>query len=196
MDRQIIIAIGREYGSGGHEIAARLAEDLGIKLYDRNLLDEIADRMDFSAEQLLEYDEKPMAKPIGKRVGSINSPEDRLARVQFGFLKEKADAGESFVAVGRCSESVLRRYNVISVFVLGDMKQKVKRIMDKYELMEEEAVDKINRHDRTRKRYHDTYSEMVWGDARGYDLCLNSSKLGIDGAVSLIKDYIELRNKV
>ena len=75
------------------------------------------------------------------------------------------------------------------------MKQKVKRIMDKYELMEEEAVDKINRHDRTRKRYHDTYSEMVWGDARGYDLCLNSSKLGIDGAVSLIKDYIELRIK-
>lgn len=193
MDKQVIIAISREYGSAGHEIAEKIARDLGLKLYDRNMLDDISKDKDIHVEYLEKYDEKPKRLFSSRRVGAYsNSIEEIIAEMQFDYLREKADTGESFVIVGRCAETVLKdRKGLISVFVLGDYEVKLNRIMSKYHLVEADAAAKIKRHDKHRKQYHNHYSNGKWGDSRLYDLCINSSRLGTDKTAIIIKDYIK-----
>lgn len=195
MDKQVIIAISREYGSAGHEIAEKVSRDLGLKLYDRNMLDDISKDKDIRVEYLEKYDEKPRKIFNSRRVGAYtNSIEEIIAEMQFDYLREKADTGESFIIVGRCAETVLKdRKGLISVFILGDYEVKLKRIMDKYHLSEIDATIKIKRHDRHRKQYHNRYSDGKWGDSRLYDLCINSSRLGTDKTSEIIKDYIKER---
>ena len=195
MDKQVIIAIGREYGSAGHEIAEKVAKDLGLKLYDRNMLDDIAKDKDIHVEYLEKYEEKPRRLFSSRKVGAYtNSIEEIIAEMQFDYLREKADSGESFVIVGRCAESVLKdREGLISIFILGNSDVKIKRIMNKYQLNETDAIAKIKRHDKHRKQYHNRYSAGKWGDSRFYDLCINSSKLGPDKTAIIIKDFIKER---
>ena len=195
MDKQIIISISREYGSGGHEIAERIAKQFGLTLYDRSMLDEIAEAKNIQIEYLEKYDEKPRKLFGSRRVGAYtNSMEEIIAEMQFEYLKEKADTGESFVIVGRCAESVLKdREGLISIFILGNSDVKIKRIMNKYQLNETDAIAKIKRHDKHRKQYHNRYSAGKWGDSRLYDLCINSSKLGPDKTAIIIKDFIKER---
>lgn len=195
MEDQIIISINREFGSGGHAIAEQIAKDLNLPIYDRNMLDEIAKENGIEAEHFEGFDEKPRIPLFSRSVrGHSNSVEEHLAQLQFEYLKKKADSGESFVVVGRCSETVLRENeNLISVFVLADRSDKVARVSEKYELSVGDAVSKMNRHDRNRKYYHNSYSPYRWGDSRGYDLCINSSRLGLEGTVKMIEHYIESR---
>ena len=194
---QIIIAIGREFGSGGHEIAEKVAKKLDLKLYDRNLLDHMADDKNLDADELKKYEEKPKNPFLSRRVrGYSNSMEENLAQMQFEYIREKGESGESFVIVGRCAEEVLRgNPNLISIYILADEADKVKRVEKKYELDEAFAKKKMLRHDYTRKLYHNTHSSVKWGHAGGYDLCINSSRLGIDGTVEEILNYIELRKR-
>ena len=193
MGKQIIISISREYGSCGHEIAELVAKKLGIHLYDRNLLDALAKEKDMSAEELRKYDEKPKTLFISRSVkGHSNSIEDILAQMQFEFLQQKAAEGDSFVIVGRCAETALRDYpSMVKVFVMGDREHKIEHIMKKYDLTQSEAESKMNRHDSKRKAYHNRYSESKWGDSRGYDLCINSSKFGIEQTAQMIVDCID-----
>lgn len=197
MGKQVIISIGREFGSGGHAIAEQIAKDMGISLYDRNILDAIAEEKSAKAEHLEKYDEKPRNYLLTRTVrGHSNSMEEHLARMQFDYIKTKADSGESFVVVGRCSEVVLKdREELITIFILADRDQKTERVMKKYNLSKAEAVSKMNRHDRQRKVYHNTYSRNKWGDSRTYDLCINSSRLGIDGTVKTLEYYIQSRQQ-
>ena len=193
MEKQLIVAIGREFGSGGHEIGERIAKQLNISFVDRSMLDEMFSENGKHKDQIEKYEED-VAKPfLHKHVrGFTNSIEENLAEAQFEYIREKAASGESFVIVGRCGEAVLRgNKNLVSVFVLGDMYDKIHRVMDKYSLPERDAIEKINRHDRKRKRYHNTYSDFKWGDSRGYDLCINSSKLGVRGTAEMLCKYIE-----
>lgn len=193
MDKQVIIAISREYGSAGHEIAEKVAKDLGLKLYDRNMLDDISKDKDIHIDYLEKYDEKPKRLFSSRKVGAYtNSIEEIIAEMQFDYLREKADTGESFVIVGRCAETVLSdRKGLISVFILGNPEVKLKRIMDKYHLNETDAAAKIKRHDKHRKQYHNHYSNGKWGDSRLYDMCINSSRLGPVKTAEVIKDYIK-----
>lgn len=195
MGEQLIISISREYGSGGHEIAKILAERLGMAFYDRSMLDEIAKAMNTDVAELQKYDEKPANRLLSRRVGNhTNSFEEIIAQIQFDYIQKKAESGESFVVVGRCAETVLRDYEcLISVFVTGDREQKVKRVMEQYDLSEAEAYAKMRRHDRSRKQYHNRYSDAKWGDSRYYDLCINSSPLGIDKTVSVLENYVKQR---
>lgn len=197
MGKQVIISISREYGSGGHVIAEKIAKEMGLPIYDRNMLDEIAEEKGVKAEHLKKFDEKPRIVAASRSVrGYSNSMQENVAEMQFEYLKKKADSGESFVVVGRCSETVLEdSENLISIFVLANRSDKVERIRDRYQLSVEDALAKMNRHDRNRKLYHNSYSLYRWGDSRGYDLCVNSSKLGIDGTKEMLKDYIEKRMK-
>lgn len=193
MEKQLIVAIGREFGSGGHEIGERIAKQLNISFVDRSMLDEMFSGNGKHKGEIEKYEED-VAKPfLHKHVrGFTNSIEENLAEAQFEYIREKAASGESFVIVGRCGEAVLRgNKNLVSVFVLGDMYDKIHRVMDKYSLPERDAIEKINRHDRKRKRYHNTYSDFKWGDSRGYDLCINSSKLGVRGTAEMLCKYIE-----
>ena len=192
MTQQTIIAIGREYGSAGHEIAEKIADDLGIALYDRRLLDELAQKYGMDPKVLEKMEESPRNHLLSRKVkGYSNSLADAVSELQFNFIKEKADAGESFVIVGRCAEIVLKDYKCMtSVFVLGDYDSKLKRIMDKYNLNKDEASQKMARHDRKRKAYHNAYSKYHWGDSRGYDLCVNSSHFGIEATAKLIEGFV------
>ena len=123
MGNQIIISISREYGSEGHTIAKQIAKDLGLPFYDRNMLDEIAKEKGFDPAVFAGVDEKPRNKLLSRRVkGYSNATEDNLAQMQFEFLRKKAASGESFVVLGRCSETILKEYDsLVSIFVTGNM---------------------------------------------------------------------------
>lgn len=192
MEKQLIISIGREFGSGGHEIAEKLAEKFSLKLYDKNLLQHIAEERNVDSKHFEKYDEVPRNMWFSRTVkGLSNSMEENIANMQFNYLKKKAEEGESFVVVGRCSEAVLKDYPaLISIFVLGDKDQKIERVMRLYNMSAEEAESYICRQDRKRKGYHNYFCKGKWGDSRNYDISINSSKLGEDIAVEILTDYI------
>lgn len=197
MEKQLIISIGREFGSAGHEIADRLAKHYGLSLYDHNLLREVAKERGLDAAALEEFDEKKRNKLLTRTVrGMSNSPAQNVAQIQFDFLREKAESGKSFVVVGRCSEYVLKEYGVVSIFILGDMDTKVARIQRLYNKTEKEAKFMIADRDRSRKAYHNSHCPTKWGDSRGYDLSLNSSRLGMDESVKILTNYIDTRMKI
>lgn len=197
MEKQLIISIGREFGSAGHEIADRLAKHYGLPMYDHNLLREVAKERGLDAAKLEEFDEKKRNKLLTRTVrGMSNSPAQNVAQIQFDFLREKAESGKSFVVVGRCSEYVLKDYGVVSIFILGDMDTKVARIQRLYNKTEKEAKFMIADRDKSRKAYHNSHCPVKWGDSRGYDLSLNSSRLGMDESVKILTNYIDTRMKL
>ena len=195
MEKQLIISVGREFGSGGHEIAQKLAEHYGIDLLDHNLLDEIAER-GLDVNNLRHLDEKHKNVVFSRKVkGFSSSPEENVSLLQFDYLRKKAKAGDSFVVVGRCSEHVLKEYNcMISMFILGDKQKKLERIMELYHLEESAAQKFILEKDMKRKRYHNSYCEGKWGDSRNYDISVNSSRLGVEETVAVLVDFID-RNR-
>lgn len=195
MEKQIIITIGREFGSAGHEIGEKLAERLGISFYDRKMLDELAEKYKVDQGLLEKYDEK-IKKPFFSRTvrGMSNSLEDLVFDMQSNFIKEKANSGESFILVGRCGEMLLGdREGHMSIFVLGDKEEKINRIVELYSLSRDDAYEKMRRHDKKRKAYHNSRCPGKWGDSRTYDLCVNSSRLGVEGTVDFLIDYINRR---
>ena len=159
MEKQMIIAIGREYGSGGHEIGQKLAEKLQINFYDRNVLDRAAEERAVDASKLRKYEDKPRNLLLSRTVrGFSNSPEENVAHMEFDFLKGKAESGESFVIVGRCGEDILKEYEgLISIFILADMNQKIEHIKQVRDLSDLGAESAIYRHDKKRKAYHNYY---------------------------------------
>lgn len=197
MGKQLIISLSREYGSGGHFIAAQLAKRFGLPIYDHNLLDEVAREKGFNVQKLNKYDELPKKKFLSRSVrGFSNSPEENIAMMQFDFLRDKAKSGESFVVVGRCSESVLQDYEgLISIFIIGDREAKIKRVENVRGFSRKAAEEAIARHDKTRRDYHNHYCDIKWGDARHYELCMNSSKLGLERTIDFIETYIKERTE-
>lgn len=191
----LIITIGREFGSGGHIIGELLAEHYGIQLFDRDLLKMVSEENDIDYEELESYEERPVNIFLSRTVNGFSSSlQDAIAHLEFDFIKEHADLGESFVVVGRCAEEVLKDYdNAIKIFVLGDYEAKVLQIMNQFDLTEEEAIDMIRDVDRKRKSYHNHYCETKWGDSRNYDISINSSRFGIEGTAEFLKTYIDLR---
>lgn len=191
MPNQIIVTISREFGSGGHEIAEKVAAALNLKFYDRNILEEVVgDKLE--AGILSEYDEKPDGF-FSIKLGEFGtSTQSAVSRMQFDFLKKKAAEGESFVVVGRCSEWLLKgTEGLYTFFVLSNKEDKVLRICNKYGLSEEDALAKMQRNDKTRKQYHNSHTDIKWGDSRGYDMCINSAVLGVDGTVKTIVDFVK-----
>ncbi|MDD7114599.1 MAG: cytidylate kinase-like family protein [Lachnospiraceae bacterium] len=198
MSKQLIISLSREFGSGGHLIAEKLAERFELPLYDKNLLREIAGERDINPQKLEKYDEVPRYKFFSRTVnGHSSSPEENIANLQFDFLRKKAKQGDSFVIVGRCAETVLKEFEcMVPIFILADKDVKLKRIMELHNLTENEAKVMIHRENRKRKDYHNYYSEVKWGDSRNYDLSINSGRLGIDRTVDLLEQYIKERNSL
>ena len=195
MDSQLIISIGREFGSAGHEIAQKLAEHYNIPLLDSNLLEEAASEKNMDAGNLQYLDEKHKKYGLYRTVRGFSShPEDNVAFMQFDYLRKKASRGDSFVVVGRCSEDILKEYkSMISIFILGDPECKKARIKDLYHLSDFQAAKLIKEEDTRRKRYHNSYCEGKWGDSRNYDLSINSSKGGLMNTIKILIDYIDMR---
>lgn len=195
MDKQIIISVGREFGSGGHEIAEGLAKHYNIPLYDKEIFDHVAEKGSINPDVAKFYDEKPL-NPIFYPVsmdGSYLPLEQTVANHIFDFIRQKGDKEkQSFVIVGRCAEYVLRdNPNMVSVFILGDIESKKARVMEKYDLEGKAALNRMKKEDKVRKTYHNFYADGKWGDSRSYDLCINSSTLGLEQTLQTIIGYVD-----
>lgn len=195
MDKQIIISIGREFGSGGHDIAERLAKHYDIPLYDKEIFEHVAKSGDINPDVAKFYDEKPL-NPIFYPIsmdGSYLPLEQTVANHIFDFIRQKGNKErQSFVIVGRCSEYILRdNPNMVSIFILGDTESKKVRVMEKYDLDEKAALNRMRKEDKIRKTYHNFYADGKWGDSRSYNLCINSSTLGIEGTLESIIHFVD-----
>lgn len=193
MKKQVIVSISRESGSGGHEISGIISRSLNIPLYDKNLLEEVCKEKNIEYSNLQKYDEKPRRRFISKKVmGYTNSAENVINEMQFEFMRKKAEAGESFVVLGRCSDEILRGMpSVITIFVSGDKEKRVERACGKYNVSFIEAKEHIERSDKEKRDFHNYYSDYKWGDSRTYDICINTSRLGIEETAEYILDYID-----
>lgn len=200
-----VITIGRQYGSGGHEIGKRLAADLGIPCYDKELLDRASKESGLCKELFENHDEKPTSSFLYSLVMDTYSmgyvspalaemPIDhKIFLAQFNTIKQIAQEGPC-VIVGRCADYALADFpNLISVFIYGSMKAKTERIMEEYQLSESKAKERIIKTDKRRASYYNYYSSKRWGDVNSYNLCVDSSALGIDRTVQFLKEYIALR---
>ncbi len=195
MSKRFIIAIGREFGSGGKHIGRALAKELGVNLYDRNIIEKVAAELDVDAKELLPYQKKKKRSFFHKTVnGHTTSFEDHVAQMQFDYIRRLGESDESFVIVGRCAEEILKdNEGLISIFVKGDREYKIGRVMKQFELDREAAIEKMDRHDRTRKYYHDRYCKGKWGQIDTYDLCIDSTHFKTQGTAEFIKEYVKKR---
>lgn len=194
MKEQIIITIGRESGSGGHAIAKKIADAMGISCYDKKRLVEGTAKLGgLNRSYVKKLDEKPAGFPFTGRIGGYEeSPESNVARMTFDYIRQIAASGESCVIVGRCADSVLAgNPNVLRVFVVGEEEDKNRRLAGIRQIPLEEADEERKETDRFRRAYHNYYSKTKWGDSRAYDLIVNSSKLGIAGTADFIKDFAD-----
>lgn len=193
----MIITIGRQHGSSGREIARLLAEKLDIKCYDKEIVDEAANHSDFSRDLIEAFDEKRMSAFILHAGGYGLNENFRLnmqvVSAQFETMRNIAEKGDC-IFVGRCADYILRDFkDLVSVFILGDMDERLKCLERRQGLDVVEARKKIKEVDKDRSSFYRYYSDQTWGDAQNYDLCINSSKLGVEGTVQVILDYIKAR---
>ena len=196
----MIITIGREHGSNGHDIAKALAKELGCPCYDKEIVDYAADNSNFSKEVFNSYDEKRVSTYIVPSPHYFGMNEGfrmniKIASAQFEAIRKLADNGDG-IFVGRCADYVLRnRDDVVSVFVKAGLPFRIKTIMERKNLSEDQAKKLIKEVDKDRSSYYKYYTDQIWGDCEFYDLCIDSGKTGIDGAVKVIKSFIEAVKK-
>lgn len=203
MNTNTIITIGRQYGSAGRQIGRALAKELGIQCYDKELLDRAAKDSGICQELFENHDEKPTNSFLYSLVMDTysfgySSPafsdmpiNQKVFLAQFEAIKKIASEGPC-VMIGRCADYALADFeNCLSVFVHADLQDRIRRIASLYDLTDAKAKDKILKTDKRRASYYNYYTSKRWGDANGYDLCIDSGKFGIDGSVALLLHAIE-----
>lgn len=191
-----IITIGREFGSGGRELGKRIAEELGIAYYDKEIIEEVAKKTDLATDyvqQIIEH--KPIVYypiTIGNTIASFDGvyhSNTTIYAEQNKVLKELVEKSDC-VIVGRCADYILRNYNPYRIFVYSDMDSKIKRCIEKGELDGTTDVKKLKKEikavDRNRKKYYEFYTSQKWGDIRNYDICINTSNKSIKEVVNEI----------
>lgn len=203
MNKHFIVNVGRQLGSGGRVIGSQIAKDLGIKFYDKELLDLAAQQSGFDKRFFERNDEhKGALKAIagtltplfGNNLPYVNQlSEESLFKFQSDAIRSAAKAG-SCVFVGRCADYVLRDMsNTVNVFISADLNDRIKRLADMRNISEKEAEKLCIKGDERRASYYNYFSSKIWGAAASYDLCINSSALGIDAAVKFIEQFISLK---
>ena len=204
MTGNLVITIGRECGSGGRLIGNRLAEKLNIKCYDKELLTLAAKKSGLCEEIFESHDEKPTNSFLYSLVmdtysfgyssaGFTDMPMNhKIFLAQFEAIKKLASEGPC-VMVGRCADYALAdNPDCFSVFVHANLDWRINRIAQKYNKNAKEAKDMINKTDKSRSSYYNYYTNKKWGSADSYNLCLDSSKLGIDGTAKAIIEAIHI----
>ena len=196
----MIITLGRQHGSNGHEIAKALAEELGWNCYDKEIVDHAAESSSFSREIFNSYDEKRVSSYIvpSPHYGGINEGlrlNLQVASAQFDAIRSLAEKGDG-IFVGRCADYVLRgRDDVVSIFIMAGKEFRIETLMKRKNLSYEQAKKLLREVDKDRSSYYKYYTDQLWGEAENYDLCIDSSRIGVAGAVQVIKAYIEALNK-
>ena len=195
MTEKIIVHISRDHGSKGSVIAEKLAEVLNCKVYDDSIIDDITREHDLDPEVLKNYDEKPRRSILYRlsQGGGSDLPE-KMMEYMFEYFQKIAATEDRAVIVGRCAGEALENvdYNV-NVFVTAKTAFRIQNVMDAFDLSFDEARLRIDEVDKARQRFHETYSTSRWQTFENYDLIINTTDIGIDGAVKMILEYLELR---
>lgn len=198
----MVITVGRQYGSGGREIGTLLAQRLGVAYYDDQLLKEAAEESGLCEELLRSFDERPKSflyaialDPYSLSMNHVTakgSIEQQVYLATYETIKKLADKG-SCVLIGRCADYALKdRNDVVSLFVTAPLERRIDRVAKRNGISADEAKDRIRKTDKSRASYYNFYSGKDWGDARSYDLCIDSSLLGVEGTVKLLEKLLEL----
>lgn len=207
MDKRFIVTIGRECGSGGKLIGEMLAKELNVKCYDKELLTLAAKQSGYCEDLFKTHDEKPNASFLYSLVmdsyamgyatsGYLDMPiNHKIFLAQFETIKNLAKE-ENCIIVGRCADYALEDdRDVLSIFITANEKDKITRISEDQNISRDKARDIMIKTDKRRASYYNYYSSKRWSEAKSYDLCINSSELGIEGVVKLIKAYLDIKNK-
>lgn len=207
MANNTIITIGRQYGSGGHDIGKQLAEELNVPFYDKALLERAAKDSGLCQEIFENHDEKPTNSflyslvmdtySLGYTTSSFSEMplNHKIFLAQFDAIKNIAKEGPC-VIVGRCADYALADFpNVVNVFLHADMQDRIVRIARRHDLTDAKAKDLIIKTDKRRASYYNYYTSKKWGDAAGYDLSLNTATLGIDGTIHMIREFMACKER-
>ncbi len=189
--KNYIVTIGREFGSGGKEIAQKLAERLGIKYYDKDLVTLAAKQRGISDDVVADAEENI---PSIWDVNAVGLPifQDRLFQIQSNIILEIAEQEAPCIIVGRCADYVLRDCpNVLNVFIHANKEFRIRRIMDTKSLAYPEAKASVKKTDKTRRAYYQFYTDRKWGTGTDYDILLSSSTLGVDTCVDILYAAIQ-----
>ena len=200
---KIIINIGRQFSSGGRYISKILCEEFGCRYFDKEILDIAAKESGFSPDVFKKSDEKKsfihtlfhLHAPMLSDDNFYNNKfsEESLFKFQCDAIRKAASQG-SCLFIGRCADYVLRdEPNTVSIFLAADMKDRISRTMERYNMDEESARKTISKKDSTRASYYNYYTGKKWGAAESYDLCINTSIFGLDETAKFIADFIRKR---
>ncbi len=198
MDKRIIINVGRQFGSGGKSVAVSLGAKLGIKVYDDELLSAAAEQSGFSPDLFVRSDEKKHNFSMASLFSSnrFSGPftqsgisESSLFKIQSDVIRDIASKGDA-IFVGRASDYVLRDMNCLDVFICAPVEDRRKRISERLGITEDEAGRLIEKNDKARAEYYNFFTFGHWGKASNYDLCIDSSILGIEGTADYIIDFL------
>ena len=200
--KNIVITIGREYGSGGRYIGEEVAKKLNIPFYDKSLISEASKKYSLSYSDLIRHDERKSNR-ILEELNRINSSNiDNITSYEYQRIMEETINGlanrESCVILGRNSNNILKgKENVINIFIYSnDYEFKIKRKMEIENITRDEAIRRIRNIDNQRKKYYEAINDkQIWGNRRGYDLLIDSSILGIDKTIDYIVDLYNLKLK-
>ena len=206
-DKKLIITIGRQYGSGGNEIGRKLAEELGIDFYDKNILRMNSDESGIKESYFHLADEKAGSRLLYRIVSGM-TPEmrepsfgsdlisaDNLFRFQSEVIRKLAEE-QSCVIVGRCADYVLEDADdieLVRVFIYADMDARIRRVREKELYTPEDVRKNVKRIEKERRNYYRYYTGRGWADPENYDLLINTSTTGIKGSVRMIEEYIKIR---
>ena len=202
MDK-FVITISRSYGSGGKQIAMRLAKALNVKYYDRDLIKDVSEKTGINEALFNLADEthkskNPFKKYLSKKSVTPDSDDylskENLFNLQADYIRQLAESEESCIIIGRCANHVLRDYkNVVNVFIHADHAHCVQNVKEYNGLETAEAEALIEKIDKERAHYHKYFTNSEWNDARNYDVCLDTSKVDFDKCVKIIVDYLKIK---
>ena len=190
-----IINIGRSFGSGGGYVGQAIGRKLGIPVYDNELISKVAEEKGYS-KGLVTGEEKRSLFSVSSffasgRLSHLDSGyvnDNVMFQIQSEVIRSIAEAGDA-VIIGRCADYILRDMKCLDVFVCAPMDFRIKRLVENEGLSPEEAESLMRRKDRTRETYYNYYTFGSWGKADNYDLCIDSSILGIEGTADYIIDF-------
>lgn len=201
--KNTIICIGRQFGSGGRDIGQKIAMELSIPYYDKDILSKALKGTDLPADLLEKSDERlpnPMFRPVfyegsnPRFYGKTGS--EILFALQKDFIIQKAKES-SCVFVGRCADAILEKeqdLNVISVFIAASMDDRIARVMERERLGERAASELIRKTDRQRKAYYSFFTDKDWGKPSDYDIVINSSDWSEEEIIKILKDLFEMKH--
>ncbi|MCD7971516.1 MAG: cytidylate kinase-like family protein [Candidatus Azobacteroides sp.] len=206
MKTNLIINIGRQFGSGGRLVGEKLAKKLGLSFYDKELINLASKESGLRKEFFEEADEKTNYGLFGGLLGlrtGISADHflynylsnETLFKIQSDVIRKLAEE-HSCVFVGRCADYILRDHPFsTNVFITADWQDRIKRVNERQELDEDKIPDLLEKTDKKRANYYNYYTNKTWGTAGSYHLCINSSVLGVDQTVDYIIDFVEKRKK-